>query len=612
MKKSEWQTIPQTPLNTPLDTRSTPADLAPGHFRWKLNAGINTSGRLCRRAGYTALDLASESGESVQNWDFHRRGRTREAANLLFESQSTLGVKRLFAGTPSCLSVLDNDTGEWTELGDGFTDGGFHWSAAELQDKVVFTNNVDDVQFHELGGTTLATSDTLIERGIRKAKIVAQFAGVTVLFNIEYQGKIEGPEGEAITEPKRYSSRVAWGNYLLADDFHLVAGEGESVVAGYYDLDYGDEILNVKELGGNIYIYTRQSIWRMYVQVTDTSIFGFRRFYSDPDNRTGCLAFDNAILSTGTEHLWLAQESIYRIDQYMSAPERTDWVFKASGRMFGGLGSTHSRRIDVRNCQAPVAEFKAATKEGFFFYPRRPEDETADAIADNDYGLVLNTEWKTADYVDFGMTALVSFSKASESGQVCRLDTLFVGASSADYCLKNMSEDVFYRTHVSPIGGDVSADIVDVSYLPIDDGYFTQVIGVCPFGYQSSREKIVRSLTLQHETVDDDDGSRYGRLRIGNSFALADPVSTDSRCAVLWRDIKDVDGHDIPIECPDEGTLAQMAADNQRPSLSTAWDMYEQGRYLYFDLKIVNENGDEPTGCNSAWASFDWDVFTLP
>lgn len=585
MPKDEWQPIPLS-LTGLLDTRSRPADLSPGTFRYKLNLAVNRSGKLCRRAGFGELDFGQRSdSEELANWDFHRRGHAREAPTLQFQSVSPDGVRRLFAGTQSTLAYLDNDTSEWTEIASGYGAAGTRFKAAGLRDRVVFTNNQDNILIHTLGSSSVATIPELVTLGVTKAKVILEFNGVIILMNT-----VEGGE--------RFSSRVRW-----CDRNNAEAWDPSTIdtLANFQDLAYGDEILNAEILGDSVYIYTTTSIRRMIVRVTEDTIFAFSIRYSEPKNKTGCLAFENSLVSDGKAHYWFGRDSAYTINQYLEAPKSEEWLLKATGRVYEG-----PERIDPRCCQSAVGAYNPATKEIWFSYAQLSAASDDEVTCLNNHTIVfcnddeLSVPIKTADFVNRGFTSFVNFSRSVSESGTCNASSVFIGASADDYCLKNIGS-IFQHRLVDLIDADPVNDIPDDSYTITGYGYKSQIVGLIPAGYPQN-EKLIREVMLDHETVEDPEPN-YGRLRIGNSFHLADPVSTAANCGVLWSE-----NLDEAIECPDGATLEQMKDAKQRPDIGTQWAVYYQGRFLYFELTVITQAGGDPTGCDSAWNSITFDV----
>ena len=589
--QASWQSLEQRPLVQILDTRSIPAPDTSGVFRWKLNMAVNPAGSLCRRSGHAALNLGSGS-----NWDHHRRSASpREPISCLYENSSPDGVRQLFDGTETKVSLLDNATGEWADILSGMSGG--NWKAAGLRDKVVFTNNVDKMQVYTLGGGV--TTITELEAGawviatpkafpVTKAKIALQYAGVMVLMNLE-------------VNTVRVANRVHWSDYRDAEKWDPTGAS----VSGYQDLDEGEVILNALEFAGIVYVFTDRAIWKMFVNSSDPlkPTFGFNRWYSDPVNRIACLAYENAVVSTGKELFWLGRDTIYWANQFSSSPTSADWLLKASGTMFEG-----PYRIDNAFCASPqahaISSSEGSGKEVWFSYPRVG---SLDGI--NDYSLVLSfnldstvSPFQTADYVDHGYTAFCSFSMGVSAGSDCKYSPSFIGASGTDWCLKSLGVG-FAREMVTLITGDPEVNIPDASYAVVEVGYHSIIRGLCPFG-MPRREKIVRNLLLDHDTKDD---LTFGRLKIGNTYTLQDCNTEAGNCRVLWHDIED-----MPLSCPTVSSPENMLAENTRPDIGTEWPMYEEGKHLYYELKVVDANGNPPIGGESAWAGLAWEVLTKP
>jgi len=608
----DWQDITLSPLTGLMDSRSRPAELQPGQFRKKLNLGINRSGKLCRRGGFSVFNLGDP--EVASNWDFHRQGGTRESFNLLFESTSTDGVRRLFAGTQSKLMVQDTTTGERIDIATGKGAAGSRWHADELQDKVVFTNDVDDIQIYTLPGPGVTTTiPELVALGITKARIAVEFGGQMILMNVVKSGT-------------RYSSRVQWSDNLDATAWDLGT---VGTVAGFQDLDYGDVIWNAVEISGALYIFTTQSIWRMTVGVSavsdpTASIYSFVKVYSDPKSQKGCLAYPNTLVSDGSAAYYFGKESVYTYSPLLRAPKADDdhdWLLKGSGLVFEG-----DNPVDAACCESPIGQYFAATNEVFFFYPRKLEGVDSPNCL-NDYGLVLNTVARTCDHADYGMTATTSFRPAP-SAQSCSAETLFIGASSEDWCLKaskaeegvlkGTSVDAFSRQIVD-IGDDITDDIIDLDYSITEEGYFSFMVATCPFGYPQ-REKTVRDVLLEHDTLDAVQAvnkANQVRLRLGVSQVLQDPLRNGPRCVVQWRDIELIDPSGavtpgLPLQCPDGMTTPEMTKQNLRPSDSdqTSWPCYIEGTFVYFEIRITDSKGLAPKGSDSAFSRIVFSVLS--
>lgn len=576
------------PLIGPLDTRSRPADLLPGSFRWLLNFGVNDSGRRCIHDGFAPLDFGEIVDVAVTNWDRHRRDTERKPITFGLSVTANDKTRYLYTGDETSVAVLDYDTSEWTDVITGLGSSGARWKGAFLNDSVMFTNDIDKPMLQTVGGGAAAEVDDLNTLKVTKAKVVLQYAGVMILMNTEEDGV-------------RYPSRI---RYSDRNDASSWDPDTADTVASFQELDGDEEILGAVEMGGIIYIFTTIRIWRMFVQVTEDTLFGFTRYYADPKNRTACLAYENTLISTGSEIFWFGKETIYWMNQYSPAPTSPDWLLRASGTVFCG-----DNPIDPSYCQSAVAAFNPSSngsnQEILFSYVRT-NSVNQDGV--NDYTLALHQNtvsilnpYQTASYIDHGFTMFVSHSRTFESGQVCNATVKFISASGSDWCLKQMG-GVFYRGMVELIDGDIENDISDDNYSVSSVGYFNVMRGVAPLGYPNE-EKIVRKVLLDHDTQNAGDPPNLMRLRMGNSAHIADANASGERCVVQWKIIED----DQPLSCPDVSTIETLDQEGQRNDDITQWPMFVQGRYCYYEITVKGPAGEAPVGADSAWSSLTFE-----
>lgn len=577
--QSGFTPIALSPVLGALDTRSRPADLAAGSLRYLLNFATNKSGQRSRRAGHAALNFGqrSDSETAVNNWDFHRRGGTREPVTLGFESTSPEGLRRLFVGTQSALAYMDNSTSEWTTIASGLGAAGSRFHAAALQDKVFFTNNINAPLMHTLGSGTVGAVGDLPST---KARVVAQFYGAVFWMNVVELGQA-------------LPTRVRWSDYQLGSAY----GSG---TAGFFDLDYGDTILGAMELLDALYIFTDSSIWRCIpsgsTDVTSLA-FAFRRIYREPKNQTGCLAYPNTLCTDGRALYWWARDSIWSYNPYIAAPEQPKWLLDATGHVFS---DDNLDRVERRCCESPIGEYDPDSRELRFSYPLA--SVAPEPLCVNNRSLFLNVAYKTADIVDRGYSMFVNFRRTPNSTQQCNNAQVFIGADGADYCLKSLG-GVFQRDTVALVGAAPQNDIPDDVYVVTSEGYYSRMVGRVPIGLPTI-EKTLNHIILDHDT---DLSENLVTLRVGNSEHVADPMAVSGNCTVQWHVAES-----NPLSCPDPQSMDSLAADGMRPSDedTTHWDLYEQGKFLYFDFRVTNANGGAPSGSDSAWSSLIFDVAT--
>lgn len=598
-KKDLWQTVSLHPLSGSLDTRSRPADIVGGAFRWKQNFSISPDAKLCRRAGHEKFYSDSAS---FTNHDYHRQGRTRDPVTFQFESTASDGTRRYFVGTKTSVSRLNHTTGLYTDIvtgKGGVTDENqpSRWSAAELQDTLILTNDIDDILAHDLSGDTASTiGDLKNVLHVTKARIAVQFSGFMVLMNVFQDGE-------------RKSSRIIWSDLNLPKSYDpaatSLATDGSTVIssiAGFQDLNYGDDILAAAPMLGYLYIYTRRSIWRMSVAGDATSVFSFNQVYQEPRNQSGCLAYANTLVNTGTEHWYMGNDGIYNFSPFLPAPERQDWMYRASGVIYRKTDT----QIDTNYCASPVAEYAPSVRELWISWPSQGNSGI------NNWCLVAQLEHKTADVIDAGYTSLVNFRRGGiiSGKQECSQVQEFLGASGRDWCIKSIG-GAFYREFV--VLSDPNDPTVDTPLTAeyTQEGYNSILRTIIPLGL-TDRDKLVRKVLLDHDTSTQDIPCVI-RLRIGNSQYIVDPNDTEDICAPQWRVIRYNRMTTNPaLACQDSAKLSELAAKNRRPAIDLTWQCYEQGRFLYFEMTIQNADGTPAIGGDTCFQRIDFDALALP
>ena len=409
---------PVEPLNGVLDTRSLPADVGYGSWRWRQNMAAVPMNKLCRRNGWrkflytespyqnhdlhdqllsklTYYDEASPedaNSDEVQSYPSSQCGTTlntrtqsRQPITMLFEAVATNGARRLLAGTQNRLYVQRASKGNWQVISDalgGTAQTSFEkrWKAAQVNDAVVFVNGSDAPIYWSfdqpiLGCDMQATAPvpTLEDIGLTTAAVVYAWKGIIFLADVEM-------------DAERIRHRVVWSGVNRP----LSWVPGDDTIAGYQDLDYGERILRMLELGDFMLVYTTKGIWQVSY-VGGDQVFQFtRKYYNDAGDQ--CLAYPNTLVSIGDSHLYMGRDGIYEFNQYLPYPERPKWIHAASGYMYSNLNTSV--------CENHVAHYDPILDEVWFSFVRSGSTLP-------DYTLVLNVsdDAKCADYVDHGFTS---------------------------------------------------------------------------------------------------------------------------------------------------------------------------------------------------------------
>lgn len=504
------------------------------------------------------------------------------------ESTSSAGTRRYFLGTQSSVSMLNPTTGLYTDIFTNKGAAGTRWKAAELADTVVFVNGHDNVcayQYTPETGppavTTGAIPSLTNTLNVSSAKIVVQYQGFILVMNVVQDGK-------------RAANRIIWSDLNLPFDWDPKdpSDPASTSLAGFQDLDPGDEILAASPMGGRLYIYTRRAIWWISPSGDATTTFIFNQAYTEPKNQTGCLAYPNTLVSTGAEHWYLGRDGIYKFTPYVPAPERPDWLHRASGVIYKKADT----KLDTSYCQSPIAEYVPDARELWISWPSYNNE------GNNNWCLVAQLQMETADVIDTGYTSLVNFRQNPASLEECNESQDFLGASGVDWCIKRIG-DVFKREYVYSASDDITADIPVVA-TTVDVGYNSSMRGMIPLGL-NDRDKIVREVLVDH-----DDTAQLNpcvmRARIGNSRSLVDPNDLDDICAPQWRDL----GTRL-LACPDGAKISVLTAKNLRPDKATVWPAYEQGRFLYFEITIENADGTAAVGGDTCLQRVEFDCTGL-
>jgi len=601
-KTDLWQTISLHPLTGQLDTRSRPADIPAGGFRWKQNFAVTPDGKLCRRSGFLPFGFGFPS---FVNNDFHRQGQPREPITFQFESTSNNGIRRFYCGTQNGVWLLNEATGLYSQIlpvpGSGVTLGatGARWHAAELQNIVVFTNNNDYVYAYDAegapnpftGAPIAYVLPSLAAKNVAAAAVVAQYNGFLLVMNVVQDGA-------------RQSSRILWSDLNLPDGFDESL---PSSLAGNQDLDYGDDILAAAPLLGALYILTRRSIWRMTVSGDQTSTFAFTKVYSEPKNQTGCIAFPNTLVSTGSDLYYMGRDGIYRYNPYIPAPEREDWMHRADGLIYRASDT----QLDGNYCLSPVAEYLPTNREIWFSWASTSQPDTWKGI--NNWTLVAQIEQRTADIIDHGFTSFVNFRRTPSGVQQCNETQDFIGASGVDWTLKSIG-GVFkrdmYQTSLD-VDGLPTVDL-DLTATTVATGYNSILRGMIPLGL-NDREKIINKVLLDHDTNEQDVPCAV-QLRIGRALSMVDPNNAGPVSAPLWNVITDTVTRKPYklLAWQDPLTIPDMQAKNLRPNVALDWDTYWTARFIYFEFTILNQDASFAIGGDTAWQRIDFTAMALP
>lgn len=646
------------PLDAALDLRSEPEDVLPGGARWRLNWTIKQKGRPCRATGWSRLL------ETENNHDLHSQlldltlNAARKPITFLFEGESTLRTTMLFSGTADALYQLNVGTGNWRVLSSvgngGF--GGFK-QAAQTRDTVVFTNDHDQVQYWIFDSEpVLAPVPDLVTLGISKVGVVKNFRGFVFYMNYVKNGFT-------------VSDGIIWSDFENA----LSINPTTESLAFRVTLGPGESILAAEELANVLIIYTTKGIWQGVYTGADNSIeqgpvFVFSKRYAAPTKKS-VLAYPRTLVSVGDSHLYASQTAVLEYSLYTPEPKVVDWIDKASIAMFdelepddcvGPVAGFNSTLEQVwmswpnKNAEGAYERtlifstkhaFVSLIDHGFTAFvqfqprtnvtvlrdwlqqvcictPEQLEEFFPDQFASEggycetpDLGVVCETQpdaFYTTETVELEDDIVMEDFDAEEpSGNSlcsrlagvsladlcveesqrdqCNASRLFVMASAEDYALKQ-SADVYYREKALTFGACGTY---------ATEGYLT-VLRSGPMAFREvDAEKRLERFMVEGTAVEAAVPG-YMQLRIGAAEQAVDP---NQDCGIIWFDVGK-----RSLECPSASQAAHEAA-NTRPDIPFEWPVFAQGRNLFYELTIGNdESTPVNVGAAACFSKFVMDV----
>lgn len=377
------------PITGFLDNRSTADEVPVGGYRRAQNVEVTQKNKLCRMEGWEKL----LSNNLYNNEDLHDQlAEIPQTINYLQQFVSNAGLSKLFAGTQNRLYALNNSIGNWKIIWDGI--GGDpiagcpdkSWYAGQVNNTVVFTNGTD-FGYHDIDqpvneGTTQSVAPILDAAKIKLTKVglVISWNNLMFYMNLELDGV-------------RQSDVLLWSDFKRP--LSLVPKPSVSL-AGKKSLGTNHSILNARELGNVLMIYTTKGIWEVSV-VGGLEVLSFRQVFSANDDagRSRCIAYPNTLVSTGDDHYYFGKDGIYLYNVYLAKPDRVDWIHRATATIFDD--------INTGKCKVHVGAHHSNKKSILWSWLGAEESCPTRTF-------VVNTEYQFTSYIDAGFTALCNYS----------------------------------------------------------------------------------------------------------------------------------------------------------------------------------------------------------
>lgn len=322
----------------------------------------------------------------------------REAVTMLQEVVTSNG-RKLIASTMSRLYELNQSAGNWRILADGLGNSGYTINqcgcnkvrgvSATLGSYLIYTNNFDPPLIYLLGdgsaGCDLQTARPvadLVALGITKAGGVVTWKGFTIFFDIT-------------EDAVRMGGTVIWSD--LEDPNAFI--ESDTSFAGRSTIAVGETILTAAVLGNWLMIYTDKGIIRTTL-VGGDDVFNFERIYTGGN----ALKYKFSLINCGDLHMYMGESDVYVFTQFDTRPIIVAWITKASGMIFKGISESEARYDPINKdaCDLVTGGWSEEKHEAWLSWP------TGESICPN-VTLRFNLKFNTADFVDHGFTAMMTF-----------------------------------------------------------------------------------------------------------------------------------------------------------------------------------------------------------
>lgn len=638
--------LPVAPLTGLLDTQSLPDLMSANSLRWRQNYQTVGDNKIRRGCGWTkAFDRTQ-----YNNQDFHDQlltfgGTVREPITCLAESESSRGIRTLWAATQSRIARLNETTGNWKIIGSGLGGGagvdcsGPRFKCATAGDYMIWTNNFDRPKVHRLeqppfDSTLLADIDDLETIGLTKAALVWEWKGVVFLANVEM-------------DSQRYANRVVWSDYRNPTSFDPAKPES---IAGYKDLNYGERILaGAPTVAGTYMLYTTHSIWEI-TAIGGSQVFAWREAYpGKKSDFNGIMQYENTLIDIGGEHLYMAKDRPFLFSPYRAVPEPVEWLHRGDSILYDNL--------DTAACTAHVGFCHG--NEAFISVQRI--GETSPGIT-----LRIETQYKVVDIIDHGFTAAVNFRSqeipsirdfildkrictmaaldadgygfeneglpapaatpsaefepqtfytattqtidgattedweqpSADADSLCALlgelrlsdlcagcesPSLLIMASSTDWCLKQYGG--FYRercVNTSAVGSTGSLGYTSAVGSYVNDG-IESIIRFAPLFVENGMVTIER---FKLNCIPSAQATPLGiGLRVGVAGQITDP--NEDNCPIVWNTCET-----RLLKCQTSKTASQHQQAKTAPAQPIEWGLYITGRVIFVEMTIDGIGGD--------------------
>lgn len=518
---------------------------------------------------------------------------------------------------------LNQSSGSWRILADGLGNSGYtldqctcnsvRGMSATMGGYMIFTNGFDPPMIYFAGDEAtgcdlhaLQPISDLVALGITQAGGVVVWKGFVIIFDIIENGE-------------RMGGTVVWSDLESPDSFI----ESDTSFAGRATIAVGATILNAAPLGNSLIFYTDKGIIKCTL-VGGEDIFNFETLYEGGN----AMKYKFSLINAGDQHLFAGESDVYMLSQFDSRPINVPFITKAAGMMFAGITEDHAAYDPVNRdaCNLVTGGWSDETKEGFLSWP------SGDAICPN-VTLRFNLKYGTADFIDHGFTAFLTFRRdirptigqwLEDLGVCERGEVVDMGVKDGDICpgsvdaVENPPLYIFNETEnpelpnhprslCALLEGKTMEDFcsecpTDTTFIAAsaedfalkqleDDIYYREQLGGGPYDYESYSCQGEFYHHVGYQTVMQEGAEMYRvdqEKMIKAIIVEAEPLPQSTPSIITsevgyastpncfrWRETKDLE-----FECQTERSESQHDTAKSRQDGTFYFPCWRRGRYI--------------------------------
>lgn len=576
-------------------------------------------------------------------------GVARQPITLLYEAESAAGVRSLIVGKQGALAKTNEYSGGQQILGSGYggtqttSAAAPRWKAAGEGDYLILTNDFERPKYHLLEASPIDSAPLLQDIldletiGLRRAKHVWSWKGVIFLADVEFDGermahcitwgdfrnplsfdpgKVESIAGRFFL----YTNERILGGKPLGNSFFIYTTRGiwqMDAVGGAQSFSFARRYNGEDNRGQGVLAYPNTLVGtdEMHIYMAEDGIYFWNPTFSRPQraewlHRASSILYDHLDTSQCEVHVgaFHANELFFSVARVGAANNCPDITLRANLKYecadvidFGWTAFCNYKSYNVPTVRDFIISNGICTLAGLAAegYPYTdepvPRPLPASTAAFTPVSIYTDTPLVIGDVTvedynevtsdEDSLCALLGDEILDETCRGCDGPSIFIGAASIDWCLKELG-GVFYRERcVNPTatGTTNSTGYTASVGSYVQDGY-NSVIVPAPIFHTDSLMVQMDEVLMKYLAVVQAVPS-LASLRIGISEQPSDP--NDDLPLIVWHTHSSQ-----PLKSMSNLTMAQHIEKNTIPSLPFSWMLFREGRVLYIEISIGGTGGD--------------------